>query len=125
VGGSRAVRVYKPPAAPVFPVLGERPRCGRKPRDFEEWKALRRWNKLPEEEAAVPGFLLRLAREEAGLTQTRLARLLGITQQAVARAERWSSNPTWNLLRTWAEACGRDLRIQMADQSPESSAAPR
>jgi DNA-binding XRE family transcriptional regulator len=116
VGRSRTVRVFKPPAAPVFPLLGDRPRRGRKPRNFEEWKALRRWNKLPEEEEAVPGFLLRLAREEAGLTQTQLARRLGITQQAVAQAERWSSNPTWNLLRAWAEACGRRIVIEPAER---------
>ena len=116
MGRSRTVRVFRPPAAPVFPLQGDRPRRGRKPRNFEEWKALRRWSKLPEEEEAVPGFLLRLAREEAGLTQTQLGRRLGITQQAVAQAERWSSNPTWNLLRAWAEACGRTIKISLADQ---------
>ena len=57
--------------------------------------------------------LLRQAREEAGLTQVGLARRLGITQQAVGRAERWSSNPTWALIRTWAEACGRTLHIEL------------
>ena len=114
MGREKAVRTFRPPDRPLFPAKGERPRGARKPRDFAEWKALRRWDKLPEEEKAVAGFLLRLARDEAGLTQAQLAHRLGISQQAVARTERWSSNPTWTLLRAWTEACGRALVIELA-----------
>jgi DNA-binding XRE family transcriptional regulator len=85
----------------------------RRPRSFLEWRKLRDWEKLPDREAGVPGYLLRSARESAGLTQTRLAELLGITQQAVARAERWNSNPTVDLLNRWAKACNRRLEIRL------------
>ena len=44
-------------------------------------------------------------REEAGLTQVELGERLGCSQQAIAQAERWNSNPTVALLRRWAEAC--------------------
>jgi transcriptional regulator with XRE-family HTH domain len=59
----------------------------------------------------VPGYLLRHARLAAGLTQQTLADRLGITQQAVSRAERWSSNPTVGLMRRWLEICGCRLEL--------------
>ena len=85
----------------------------RRPRAFLEWQKLRDWGKLPDREADVSGYLLRVARESAGLTQAQLAEVLGITQQAVARAERWSSNPTVGLIRRWARACGKRLELQL------------
>ena len=88
----------------------------RRPRAFLEWRTLRRWEKLPDREAEVPGYLLRIAREDAGLTQAKLAEHLGITQQAVARAERWSSNPTVGFIQRWARACGRSLELRFEDQ---------
>jgi DNA-binding XRE family transcriptional regulator len=85
----------------------------RRPRSFSEWSALRRWGKLPAWEVDVPGFLLRQARSEAGLTQNVLADRLGITQQAVSRAEGWSSNPTVGLMRRWLAACGQRLGLSV------------
>jgi DNA-binding XRE family transcriptional regulator len=85
----------------------------RRPRSFVEWRTLRDWGKLPEREASVPGYLLRVAREEAGLTQAELARSLGVTQQAVAQAERWESNPTIAFVERWAKACNRRLEIRL------------
>lgn len=85
----------------------------RRPRSFAEWRTLRDWGRLPEREASVPGYLLRVAREEAGLTQAELARSLGVTQQAVAQAERWQSNPTIAFVERWAEACQRRLEIRL------------
>lgn len=84
----------------------------RRPRAFLEWRQLRAWGKLPDRETHVPGFQLRIAREEANLTQKQLAERLAITQQAVARAERWGSNPTIDLMNRWARACGRRLEIR-------------
>ncbi len=63
---------------------------------------------------AVPGFLLRLARTEEGLSQRALAERLGVTQQAVSQAELWSSNPTVEFMRRWVEACGRSLVIGLS-----------
>ena len=82
-----------------------------RPRAFAEWDALRRWGKLPAWEREVVGYRLRLVREAAGLTQKELASRLGVTQQAVAQSERWASNPTVELLRRWALACGATVEI--------------
>ena len=84
-----------------------------RPRAFAEWKALRNWGKLPAWEKPSAGYLLRLAREEAGLTQAALAEKLGCSQQAVAQAERWGSSPTVEHMRRWAEACGKKLEISL------------
>ena len=86
----------------------------RRPRSFVEWRQLRDWGKLPDREAIVPGYQLRAARKKAGLTQTQLAAKLGISQQAVARTERWTSNPTVDLMRRWARACGRRLELRLS-----------
>jgi DNA-binding XRE family transcriptional regulator len=84
-----------------------------RPRAFAEWQALRRWGKLPPWERQVAGYLLRNAREAAGLTQRELAGLLGGTQQAVAQAERWTANPTVAFVQRWATACGAHLEIAL------------
>jgi len=86
----------------------------RRPRSFAEWKALRGWKQLPAWEPEPPGYLLRLCRERAGLSQTKLAELLGCSQQAVAQAERWFSNPTISFMRAWVRACGTTLRVTIA-----------
>ena len=85
-----------------------------RPRVFLEWATLRRWGKLPEREQSVVGYLLRSAREGAGLTQRALASRLGVSQQAVAQAERWVSNPTVDLIRRWAAACGAKATIRLS-----------
>ena len=82
-----------------------------KPRSFVEWKTLRRWGQLSSPERSVSGYLMRLAREEAGFTQRNLAQQLGSTQQAVAQAERWQSNPTVSFMKNWMKACGRELEL--------------
>jgi ribosome-binding protein aMBF1 (putative translation factor) len=85
----------------------------RRPRSYEEWAALRRWGKLSADEQVVAGYLLRLAREEAGLSQSQLAQRMERSQQAISQAERWGSNPTVGLLREWAEATGKQLRVEL------------
>ena len=88
---------------------GSRPKA---PPAFEAWDRERRPGKRPPI-PDPPGYLLRLAREDAGLTQRELARRLARTQQAVAQAERWESNPTVGLMRRWARACGRRLALRI------------
>jgi len=83
----------------------------RRPRSFVEWRQLRDWGKLPDREANVPGYLLRIARAEGGFTQAQLATKLGVSQQAIARAEKWTSNPTIEFMNRWVRACGRHLQI--------------
>lgn len=82
-----------------------------KPRNFVEWKTLRRWGQLPGSEQGVPGYLLRLAREEAEMTQVVLASKLEVSQQAVGQAERWQSNPTAGFMASWMRACGMELEL--------------
>ena len=75
-----------------------------RPRAYEEWRALYRWGRLPTWEETPAGYLLRFAREAGGFTQKEMARRLGCSQQAVAQAERWQSNPTVRFLRRWCRA---------------------
>lgn len=89
----------------------------RKPRSYAEWKALDRWGKLPSWEDSPLGYQLRRAREDAGLTQRELAARLGRSQQAVAQAERWTSNPTVGFLRAWGEATGKVATIELREPS--------
>jgi DNA-binding XRE family transcriptional regulator len=106
------MRVYRSPSKPVFDRLpGGLLR--RKPRSFLEWTTLRRWRKLPAWEIEPIGYLLRLARERSGQTQQELAAKLDCSQQAIAQAERWQANPTVDLMRRWAEACGTRLRVEL------------
>lgn len=105
----RRYSVAEPRTLPPFP----RGLSRRKPRDFFEWRTLRAWGKLPEWEEVPPGYVLREAREKAGLTQRELSARLETTQQAVSHAERWDSNPTVALMRRWAEACGAKLEIKV------------
>ena len=112
-------RQMSPPAAgwPVDPLQLRR----RRPRSYTEWKALKSWGRLLTWEVSAPGFELRRAREEAGLTQAALAGRLEVTQQAVARAEGWESNPTVALIEAWATAVGGRvvLAIELPQRAPE------
>ena len=123
MGLGRTVRTIEPKH---LPLSFELPRLRRKrPRCFEEWSALRRWGRLPDQEQAIIGFRLREARERAGLTQIELARRLGCSQQAVSQAERWSSNPTVEFLRSWAMALGAELEIEfVAAKESSRNAVP-
>ena len=58
------------------------------------------------------GTLAWLARETEGLSQQSLATRLGCTQQAVARAERFDSNPTLEFVRSWADVLELDLMLE-------------
>jgi len=112
MGAARTVRVIRAPRAreatpPATDLRRSRPRA------FTEWQALRRWGKLPALERDVVGYLMRELREQAGLTQKELADRLGVSQEAVQQAERWSANPTVELLRAWAAACGGEVEINL------------
>jgi ribosome-binding protein aMBF1 (putative translation factor) len=85
----------------------------RRPRSFAEWKALRRWKRLPEWEIEPAGYLLRIAREAAGLSQRELAERMGCSQQAIAQAERWGSNPTVDFMRRWADASDTTVSLEL------------
>lgn len=64
---------------------------------------------------------LRLAREAAGLTQAQLAKLAGVSQQAIAKLEHPDANPTLKTLQSVAQALGATLRVSIeavADPAP-------
>lgn len=105
----RVIKAPSPRRLPAPPPGVKR----RKPRDYVEWKTLRGWGKLPPWDELPAGYLLREAREKAGLTQAELAERLECTQQAVARAERWASNPTVAFVRRWARAVGAELTLDL------------
>jgi DNA-binding XRE family transcriptional regulator len=103
---------YLPDAAMSLPPLSPDIKRTR-PRSYLEWTTLRRWGKLPPWEGLFPGYLLREARERAGLSQRALASRLGCSQQAIAQAERPCSNPTISFLRDWALAVGAELSVSL------------
>lgn len=88
-----------------------------RPRDPFEWKTLRRWGRLPSWAVSPSGYLLWETRERADLTQEDLAARLCCSQQAVAQAERGDSNPTAGFLRSWADATGAGLALELAEAS--------
>lgn len=115
----RRLTAPAPRRLPPFP----RGLKSRKPRDYLEWITLRTWGRLPDREELAPGYLLREARERAGLTQRELAARLGTTQQAVSQAERWEANPTVESMRRWSEACGARLEIEIQGLDGDSDTA--
>ena len=70
---------------------------------------------IPSWEVNPPGYLLREARESAGITQQRLASRLGCSQQAIARAERFDSNPPLEFVNAWKAALGFELQTEAAN----------
>ena len=63
----------------------------------------------------TPSHLYSVPQSSAGLTQARLAEKLEVTQQAVAQAERWDSNPTVAFINRWANACAKRLEIRFSN----------
>ena len=120
MGRTRTVIRYTTPQRPWLRSL-PRGLERRRPRDYEEWRTLRRWGMLPEWEPESPGYLLRDTRERSGLTQAALAERLGVTQQAVAAAERWDANPTVAFLRRWARACDQDVALVFSPGKEKAS----
>ena len=96
----------------------------RRPRVYLEWAALRRWGKLPAWEESPVGYLLREARERAGLSQAALAEKLGCRQQAISQAERADSNPTVRFLREWARALGTTVELEITFAAPSQDLRP-
>src|SRR5947207_1934268 len=67
--------------------------------------------------------LLRLARQQAGLSQRGLARLAGATQPEVARIESGRSQPTFETLLRFIHAAGLELDAKVyTDTLPEGLA---
>jgi len=60
--------------------------------------------------------IIREARLKAGLTQTELADRLGRDRAQVARWETGAQQPSFENLRTVVEACGFELKLEIAER---------
>jgi transcriptional regulator with XRE-family HTH domain len=60
--------------------------------------------------------MVREARRRAGLTQRKLAGLVGVSQPTVARIESGASQPTVELVDRLVRACGLELRVSLAER---------
>jgi transcriptional regulator with XRE-family HTH domain len=69
--------------------------------------------------------VIREARHRAGLTQAELAKRIGTSQPAIARYERARSMPDLPTLHRIVEACGLELRLELAEPDPQRAAAAR
>ena len=73
--------------------------------------------RIEREEGELLDLLLK-ARREAGLTQAQVAERMGTQPPAVARLERslatGKHSPSLATLRKYAQACGRELVLQIA-----------
>jgi len=56
---------------------------------------------------------LRMAREDAGLTQAQLAKRVGVSQPVIAALEHSDSNPTIQTLEKVARALGGNLQVSI------------
>ena len=57
-------------------------------------------------------------RKQAGLTQSEVARRMGTTQSAIARAEtNWETLPTLDFLERFARAVGRPITITVGENA--------
>lgn len=67
--------------------------------------------------------LIREARRRAGLTQAELAERVGTSQPAIARYERARAMPDLDTLHRIIEACGLELRLELAKPDTQREAA--
>ncbi|MDA3924211.1 MAG: helix-turn-helix transcriptional regulator [Kiritimatiellae bacterium] len=60
------------------------------------------------------GVLLKQARKEAGLTQEQVAQKLNTKKSAISRIENHAEDIRLSTLETFAEAIGKNLRLELA-----------
>ncbi len=60
------------------------------------------------------GVLLRQARESEGITQEEIARKLNTKKSAISRIENHSEDIRLSTLRKYAEALGKEIRLEIA-----------
>ncbi|MDQ3672423.1 MAG: helix-turn-helix domain-containing protein [Actinomycetota bacterium] len=69
--------------------------------------------------------LIREARKRADITQAELAQRIRTSQPAIARYERARSMPDLATLHRIVEACGFELRLELAEPDSQREAAAR
>lgn len=61
------------------------------------------------------GVMLRLARENAGMTQEEVAKKLGTHKTAISRIENHAEDIRLSTLEKYAKAFGKTLKVELAD----------
>ena len=62
------------------------------------------------------GAVLSNAREDAGLTQSEVAKIMGTDHRAVRRIEKGDTNPTWETAERYAKAVGLQIYLGPREQ---------
>lgn len=60
------------------------------------------------------GVMLRQAREREGITQEEIAKKLNTKKSAISRIENYSEDIRLSTLRKYAEAIGKEIRLEIA-----------
>ena len=60
------------------------------------------------------GIMLKMAREEAGMTQEQIAKKLHTNKTAISRIERHADDIRLSTLQKYAKALGKKLRLEFA-----------
>ena len=63
------------------------------------------------------GVMLRIAREDAGMTQEELARKLGTKKTAISRIENHAEDIRLSTLEKYASAFGKTLKLRLVDST--------
>lgn len=68
-------------------------------------------------------IVVRSMREQAGLTQAQLARMVGVSQPMIARMERGldQRTPRWETLRKVGRALGKQLKLSFVEADGDES----
>lgn len=74
-------------------------------------EAVRREYDVLSEEYDLVDQLLKM-RTAAGLTQDELAKRMGTKRSNISRLECGNTNPSWNMLKKYAQNCGFDISMQ-------------
>ena len=63
------------------------------------------------------GDTMKVARNNSSLTQTELAKRLGTKQPSISRIEKGGSLPSLNFLQRMAKELGREVSVELVEQS--------
>ena len=63
------------------------------------------------------GVMLRIAREDAGMTQEELAKKLGTKKTAISRIENHAEDIRLSTLEKYASAFGKTLKLRLVDST--------
>lgn len=77
---------------------------------FQNQAVKEEYDKLEAEFALIEALLT--MRNKSGLTQEEIGKKMGTQKSNISRLEKGSSNPSWNTLQNYAQACGFEITIK-------------